>query len=64
MLGHSDPDADGFEEAANPPSPLDGRRMVEFARSHVWTWDARPYPWFPLATDRSVQSRANSRASS
>lgn len=51
LLGHFDPEADAFNEAGNPLSPLDGRRMVEAARSHVWTWDARPYPWFPLATD-------------
>lgn len=51
FLGHFDPDAEGFAEDANPLSPQDGRRMVETGRSHVWTWDARPYPWFPLATD-------------
>lgn len=37
--------------AANPLSPLDGRAMVEWDRSHVWTFDARPHPWFPLAAD-------------
>ena len=31
----------------NPASPLDGRAMVDMERSHVWAWDARPYPWFP-----------------
>lgn len=51
LIGHFDPAASGFRSADNPISPRDGRRMVDVARAHVWTWDARPYPWFPLATD-------------
>lgn len=51
MLGWFDPAAPGFVPAANPTSPIDGRRMVDVAETHLWTWDARPYPWFPLATD-------------
>ena len=35
----------------NPLSPVDGRSMVDFARTQVWTWDARPYPAFPLRDD-------------
>jgi hypothetical protein len=31
----------------NPVSPVYGAAMVDFAHSHVWAWDARPYPAFP-----------------
>ncbi len=51
ILTRFDPAAPGFVAAHNPVSPVDGRRMVDHARSHVWTWDARPFPWFPLASD-------------
>jgi hypothetical protein len=33
--------------ADNPPSGIYPGRMVEEA--YIWTWDARPYPAFPLA---------------
>lgn len=36
--------------AANPLSPA-GLRMVDPAAIHLWTWDARPHPWFPRATE-------------
>ncbi|WP_075218263.1 baseplate multidomain protein megatron [Mongoliimonas terrestris] len=49
MIGRFDPASAGFQESQNPPSVRDGRRMVEHDRAHVWTWDARPYPDFPLA---------------
>lgn len=49
MIDHFDPAAEGFSDANNPTSPIDGRRMVDTSRAHAWTWDARPYPWFPLA---------------
>ncbi len=51
VLGHFDPAAPDFVAARNPLSPLDGRRMVETARCHVWTFDARPFPQFPLYED-------------
>jgi hypothetical protein len=35
----------------NPISPVYGGRMVEPNAVHLWTWDARPYPAFPAATD-------------
>ncbi|MFG1180322.1 baseplate multidomain protein megatron [Xanthobacter versatilis] len=44
VLGTFAPDAD---EADNPLAPLYGGRMVEEA--FAWTWDARPFPQFPLA---------------
>jgi hypothetical protein len=37
------------DPARNPASPVYGGPMVDFARSHVWAWDARPFPAFPSA---------------
>jgi hypothetical protein len=42
------PEADGFEEARNPASDIYAGRMVDPHRLYLWTWDARPYPAFPL----------------
>jgi hypothetical protein len=41
----------GADDAHNPLSPLYGGRMVDVSAVHLWTWDARPYPVFPAATD-------------
>ncbi|RLP25311.1 glycoside hydrolase/phage tail family protein [Mesorhizobium sp. YM1C-6-2] len=49
---HWDPGSDGFDETDNPVSTVDGRRMVDPERLYVWAWDARPYPAFPLRSDR------------
>lgn len=38
------------EAGHNPASPLDGRPMVDWTRTAVWTWDARPWPDFPRAS--------------
>ncbi len=35
------------DPAKNPVSPLYGDRMLDLERSHVWAWDARPFPEFP-----------------
>ncbi|MDT3687333.1 MAG: glycoside hydrolase/phage tail family protein [Pseudorhodoplanes sp.] len=35
----------------NPASSLYTGRMVDPSGIHLWTWDARPYPVFPAATD-------------
>lgn len=35
----------------NPVSAIDGRRMVDLDRIHVYCWDARPYPAFPQQQD-------------
>jgi hypothetical protein len=35
----------------NPLSEEYEGRMLDFARSCVWAWDARPYPWFPNNRD-------------
>jgi hypothetical protein len=37
--------------AANPLSPLDGRAMIDPSAVHLWTWDARPFPLFPYASE-------------
>ncbi|OYU37574.1 MAG: hypothetical protein CFE33_20290 [Pseudorhodobacter sp. PARRP1] len=37
--------------AQNPISSLYGASMVSVANCAVWTWDARPYPFFPQASD-------------
>nr|WP_281065531.1 glycoside hydrolase TIM-barrel-like domain-containing protein [Jiella sonneratiae] len=51
QLDHWSPGAEGFDEAANPLSPLYGGRMVDPGTIHLWTWDARPFPAFPGRTD-------------
>ena len=39
-------------EAANNPVSSDyGGRMVHVPECAAWTWDARPYPFFPALTD-------------
>ena len=50
-LGWWRPDAPGFADARNPLSPGYGGRMVDPDRLYLWTWDARPFPAFPLDTD-------------
>ena len=35
----------------NPVSPVYGGRMVACDAIYLWTWDARPYPAFPAATE-------------
>ena len=49
VLGTFDP---AFGAAAlNPVSPLYGGRMIAPNAIHLWTWDARPYPAFPAASN-------------
>ncbi|MCC7483269.1 MAG: glycoside hydrolase TIM-barrel-like domain-containing protein, partial [Hyphomicrobiales bacterium] len=50
LLGAFDPSF-GASETGNPLSPLYGGRMIDASAIHLWTWDARPYPAFPAATD-------------
>ena len=50
FLGAFDP-AYGADDAHNPVSPVYGGRMVDVSAIHLWTWDARPYPVFPAASD-------------
>ncbi|EPX87686.1 Putative phage tail protein/GTA TIM-barrel-like domain protein [Rubellimicrobium thermophilum DSM 16684] len=35
------------DPANNPVSSVYGGRMVHVPECAAWTWDARPYPWFP-----------------
>jgi hypothetical protein len=39
------------EAANNPVSAVYGGRMVHVPECAAWTWDARPYPFFPALTD-------------
>ena len=49
VLGAFDP---AFGDAAlNPVSSVYGGRMIAPDTIHLWTWDARPYPTFPAASD-------------
>ncbi len=41
----------GAGDADNPTSAIYAGRMVDANGIYPWTWDARPYPAFPLATD-------------
>jgi len=43
--------SEGYIAGANPVSPVTGQRMVDVARTHVYCWDARPYPAFPQQLD-------------
>jgi hypothetical protein len=49
VIGAFDPEF-GADEL-NPVSPVYGGRMIDVSGLHLWTWDARPYPVFPAATD-------------
>ncbi|WP_137045471.1 glycoside hydrolase/phage tail family protein [Pseudolabrys sp. FHR47] len=49
VLGTFDPD---FGDASlNPVSSVYGGRMIAPGSIYLWTWDARPYPVFPAASD-------------
>ncbi|ATQ56725.1 baseplate multidomain protein megatron [Paracoccus yeei] len=39
------------DPANNPISSIYGDRMVHVPECAAWTWDARPYPFFPELTD-------------
>ena len=39
------------ETANNPVCSVYGNRMVHLPECAAWTWDARPYPFFPALTD-------------
>jgi GTA TIM-barrel-like domain len=45
FFNESDPQ---FTEDRNPQSPLYSGRMIDLSRVMIYTWDARPYPAFPL----------------
>jgi len=47
MISYFDPTRPGGA-TANPTSTVYGGPMVDPARIHVWCWDARPFPAFPM----------------
>ncbi len=50
VLRFFNPDDPEFTEDRNPQSPVYGGRMVDLTRVMIYTWDARPYPDFPIDT--------------
>lgn len=50
VIGAYDP-VFGASEESNPLSAVYDGRMVDPSGTHLWTWDARPYPVFPASTD-------------
>ncbi|RFC68751.1 MULTISPECIES: baseplate multidomain protein megatron [Mesorhizobium] len=50
-LEHWNPGASGFQSAWNPVSSVYGGRMLDHERIYVWSWDARPFPAYPLRSD-------------
>lgn len=55
------PSAAGFDDTLNPISPTYGGRMIDPASIYIWTYDARPYPAFPLHADVWTDGPAWSR---
>lgn len=39
------------DPARNPISPVYAGPMIDMGRTHVWAWDARPFPHFPNNLD-------------
>ncbi len=50
-MAYWDASEPGFEQDCNPLSSVYGGRMVDPARIYAWSWDARPFPAFPLRGD-------------
>jgi hypothetical protein len=51
VLSYWDPDDPDHVDGSNPLSSVYGERMVRHGRTHLWTWDARPFPAFPYLLD-------------
>lgn len=51
VLSYWDPADPDHVAGSNPISGVYGERMVRHGRTHLWTWDARPFPAFPYLTD-------------
>ena len=51
MLRFFDPADPEFTEDRNPLSVVYSGRMLDLSRVMVYTWDARPYPFFPILSD-------------
>jgi hypothetical protein len=50
VLATFDP-AQGATAQSNPVSSVYDGRMIDVSAVHLWTWDARPFPVFPAATE-------------
>ncbi len=57
MLNHFDPADANFTEPSNPMSSVYGGRMVDISRIHIWAWDARPFPAFPMQSNVWVDAK-------
>ena len=55
-----DPAHPGYVAGANPVSDVYGGRMLDLEHVHIYAWDARPYPAFPL-NDRVWSDSVNWR---
>jgi hypothetical protein len=51
ILRFFNPSDSSFIEANNPQSSVYSGRMVDISKIIIYTWDARPYPQFPLYTE-------------
>jgi len=51
VLAFFDPDDPDYVSGSNPSASGYSGRMVDRDMTHLWTWDARPYPAFPYLTD-------------
>ena len=51
VLGYWNPASPDYSAGANPTSNVYGAPMVDIDAIHLWTWDARPFPAFPLLLD-------------
>lgn len=50
-MDYWDPTGADFDAARNPRSSVFDGHMVDVARIYPWSWDARPFPAFPLRDD-------------
>lgn len=50
-LSHWDASHPDYQIGSNPISSIYNGPMVADADTHIWAWDARPYPAFPFRTD-------------
>ncbi len=48
---HWDESSISFSNGQNPQSSVYAGRMVDFQKSQLWAWDARPFPQFPQNID-------------
>ena len=51
VLAFFDPGDPDYVSGSNPSASGYSGRMVDQDMTHLWTWDARPYPAFPYLTD-------------